>query len=106
MKVYKIIWSEFASKLLDDIFGYYKTRVSHSVSREIVLSIITDIEKLERNPLIGQKEEILKNRELEYRNLVSTNYKIIYSIDELNQMVKITDIFDTRQNPKNIFRNK
>lgn len=106
MKIYKIIWSEFASELLDDIFDYYKTRVSYTVSRKIVLSIITDIEKLKNNPLIGQKEELLKNRALEYRNLISTNYKIIYTIDELNQIVKISDIFDTRQNPIKIIRNK
>lgn len=56
-------------------------------------------------PLIGQEEELLKHREIRYRYLVFKNYKLIYSIDELNKFIKITDVFDTRQNRVKINRN-
>lgn len=106
MKRNRIIWSEFASEELDNIFDYYENRVSITVSLKIVQSIITDIEKLENNPFLGQHEELLKNRKLEYRSLISKNYKIVYTIDGLNQIIKIYDIFDTRRNPKKIIKNK
>ncbi len=106
MKKNRIIWSEFASEQLDNIFDYYEKRVSITVSLKIVQSIIADIEKLENNPFIGQYEELLKNRKQEYRSLISKNYKIIYTIDSLNQIIRIYDIFDTRQNPKKIIKNK
>ncbi|MCF6222650.1 MAG: type II toxin-antitoxin system RelE/ParE family toxin [Flavobacteriaceae bacterium] len=106
MKRKRIIWSKFAGKQLDNIFDYYKKRVSLRVSLKIIQSIITDIEKLENNPFIGQHEELLKNRKHEYRSLISKNYKIVYTIDDLNQIIRIYDIFDTRQNPKKIIKNK
>lgn len=106
MKRNRIIWSEFASEQLDNIFDYYKKRVSLTVSLKIVQSIIADIEQLENNPFIGQHESLLKNRKLDYRSLISTNYKIVYTVDDSNQIVKIFDIFDTRQNPKKIIVNK
>ena len=106
MKRNRIIWSEFASDQLDNIFDYYKKRVSLIVSLKIAQSIIIDIEKLENNPFIGQHEEFLKNRKLEYRSLISKNYKIVYTIDDSNQIIKIYDIFDTRQNPKKMIKNK
>jgi len=102
----RIIWSEFASGQLDDIFEYYKNRVSLTISLKIVQSILIDIEKLENNPFIGQSEELLKSRKLEYRSLISKNYKIIYTIDDSNQLIKIYDVFDTRQNPKKIIKYK
>jgi mRNA-degrading endonuclease RelE of RelBE toxin-antitoxin system len=41
-----------------------------------------------------------------YRYIVCGNYKIIYSVDIEEQLIKIADVFDTRQNPIKIKRNK
>jgi mRNA-degrading endonuclease RelE of RelBE toxin-antitoxin system len=43
---------------------------------------------------------LLENRNIEYHYIVESNYKIIYSIDDENQFIKIADVFDTRQNPE------
>jgi hypothetical protein len=59
-----------------------------------------------KTPLIGQKEELLKQREIHYRYLIFKNYKLIYSVDMENGFIKIADVFDTRQNPPKIKRTK
>lgn len=53
-----------------------------------------------------QIEDLLIDREDDYRYIVCDNYKIIYSVDIELQLIKIADVFDTRQNPITIKRNK
>ena len=94
-----IIWSKFAETQLDEIYNYYKKKVSTKVAKKLVRGIINEPKKLIKSPLIGQKEELLKQRETEYRYLIFKNYKLIYSVDNQNGYIKIVDVFDTRQNP-------
>ena len=42
-------------------------------------------------------EEYLRHLNLGHRRIVTDHYKIIYRIED--QVIYITDIFDTRQNP-------
>lgn len=100
-----VIWSEFAEKQLDVIFEYYATNISTITAQKIAIGILTQTEKLSDSPFIGQEEELLQNRKLRYRHLIYTNYKIIYTVDIANSLVKISDIFDSRQNPIKISRN-
>ena len=104
---YEIIWSEFAEQQVDEIFEYYEQKTkSYNIALNIVRNILLAPNILIENPKIGQKEISLKNRKIEYHHLVESNYKIIYSIDEENKSVKIADVFDTRQNPNKIGREK
>lgn len=104
---YKIIWSEFSEQQIDDIFCYYeKKSKSSTVALKIVTKILEAPDILIDNPRIGQKEILLKNREIQYHYLLESNYKIIYSIDDTGYLIKITDVFDTRQNPDKIEREK
>jgi plasmid stabilization system protein ParE len=95
----KIIWSDFSETQLDEIYEYYKKRASLKVATKIVTGIIKESEKLIKTSFIGQEEELLKDREIQYRYLVFKNYKVIYSVDEKSACIKIADVFDTRQNP-------
>jgi len=97
----KIIWSEFAETQLDEIYEYYEKKASPRVAKKLVKGIIDEPKKLIKTPQIGQEEELLKQRETEYRYLVFKNYKLIYSVDIQNGFIKIADVFDTRQNPPN-----
>lgn len=104
---YKIIWSEFSEKQIDSIFEYYEQKSkSYDVALKIVTRILKAPDILIENPRIGQKEMSLKHRKIEYHYMVESNYKIIYSIDDKTKSVKIADVFDTRQNPKKIEREK
>ncbi len=101
-----IIWSEFAETQLDEIYNYYAKKASTKVATKLVRGIINEPKKLIESPLIGQKEELLKQRETEYRYLIFKNYKLIYSVDNQNGYIKIADVFDTRQNPLKLKRSK
>jgi plasmid stabilization system protein ParE len=102
----EIIWSEFAETQLDEIYEYYKKEASTRIAKKLLKGIINEPKKLIKTPLIGQEEELLKQREIHYRYLVFKNYKLIYSVDTENGFIKIADVFDTRQNPPKIKRTK
>lgn len=102
----EIIWSDFAEKQLDEIFEYYNKEASIQVAKRLIKNLLNEAKILIKNPFIGQMEDLLQNRSTTYRYLIYKNYKIIYSIDQENGFIKIVDIFDTRQYPEKIKRNK
>ncbi len=102
----KIIWSDFAITQLDEIYAYYEQIASPEVAKKMLRGIINEPEILTHSPLMGQEEELLKEREIGYRYIIFRNFKLIYSIDSENGFIKIADIFDTRQNPIKIKRTK
>jgi toxin ParE1/3/4 len=102
----KIAWSHFAETQLDEIYDYYLKKAGEKTASSLVVSIIRHTDYLRENPKAGQLEELLKDRKIEYRYIVYKNYKIIYSIDEQLQFIKIADVFDTRQNTVKIKREK
>lgn len=104
--VFRIIWSEFTETQLQEIYEYYEKKASTKVVKKLIKGIINEPTKLIKTPSIGQEEELLKHRKTEYRYLVFKNYKLIYSIDSQNGFIKISDIFDTRQNPPKLQRTK
>ncbi|MNE49131.1 Plasmid stabilization system protein [compost metagenome] len=102
----KIVWSDYAESQLDKIFEYYLENVNYKVAKTIIEKIINEPNKLLLNPEIGQEEELLKDRTDNYRYLICDNYKIIYSIDRKQYLLKISNVFDTRQNPVKIRKSK
>ncbi len=102
----RVVWSKFAQAQLDEIFHYYLEEAGFKVAYSLIESIIKHPDYLTDNPKAGQLEELLKGRKLEYRYIIYKNYKIIYSVDTELNLLKIADVFDTRQNPRKIERNK
>ncbi len=101
-----IIWPEFAEIQLDKIHKYLQYTANQKVATKLVLGIINETKKLIDSPFIGKEEELLKGRIKQYRHLIFKNYKLIYSVDEENKIILIADVFDTRQNPPKIKRNR
>lgn len=64
----------------------------------LVESVIREADRLLMFPNAGQVEELMGIRPHIYRRLVVGNFKIIYRIE--GEMIYVTDIFDTRQDPK------
>ncbi len=102
----EIIWSDFAEKQLDGIFEYYNEKASTKVAKRLIKNLLNEPKILIKNPFVGQIEDLLQDRTTTYRYLICKNHKIIYSVDQENGFVKIADIFDTRQYPERIKRNK
>lgn len=102
----QIIWSEFAETQLDEIYEYYERKAGSRIAKRLIKGIINEPKKLIKMPDIGQEEELLKERINQYRYLVFKNYKLIYSVDNENGLIKIADVFDTRQSPPKLKRTK
>jgi len=93
----KIIWSDFASKTLTEIYKYHKEVAGENVARKIKTNIFSSTKQLLKHPQSGQIEESLKKINEGHHYLVSGNYKIVYK--KVIEGILITDIFDTRQDP-------
>ncbi len=98
----KIYWTAFSKTELRKIFDYYKENANITIAKKQILEIESKTTILKTHPSVGQQEELLKDREQEFRYLVLKNYKIIYWINHKENLVVISDIFDTRQNPTKI----
>lgn len=93
----KIIWSDFSSDILAEIFAYHKENASSAIAKRIKTNIFKATKQLIKHPVSGQVEESLKHLGEEHRYLVEGNYKIVYR--RIDEGILITDIFDTRQDP-------
>lgn len=102
----EIFWSQFAEDKLQDIFQYYKLQAGIKTARKMVEKIVDSTLHLGENPRMGTTEELLKDREQEFRYLISTNYKVIYYINAETKRIVIANVFDTRQNPKKVKETK
>ena len=102
----EVYWTDFSKKELQNIFDYYKEIASLNVAKTLVIGITTEVKKLKTQPIIGQEEELLENDSRSFRYLVSTNYKILYWINLEKNRIEIFDVFDTRQSPIKMKRNK
>jgi len=102
----KVIWTDFAKAELRKIFDYYKVKASPIVAKSLVKGIVKKGNTLDFQTKIGQKEELLSERPQEFRYLIYKNYKIIYWYNQHKNWIEINDVFDTRQNPIKIRREK
>ena len=100
----KVFWTKFALDSLSEVYYYYLKNVNENIASNIRDSILSSTKQLEKYSLSGPTEELLMDLEEGHRYIIRGNYKIIYKIQ--NKKVYITDVFDTRQNPEKIRRNK
>ena len=94
-----VYWTDFSKKELKNIFDYYKEKASLNVARTLVIGITNETRKLEKQPKIGQEEELLTQDSRDFRYLVFKSYKIIYWINFEKNRIEVFDVFDTRQSP-------
>ncbi len=103
---YTVIWSELSEELIDEIFDYYQRKTkSYEIAKGIIEKILYAPDILINNPNIGQREPLLEDKEIEYRYIITSNYKLIYYVNEIKKTINIADVFDTRQNPQKLRRN-
>ena len=66
----EIFWSEFSRSKLEEIYQYYRLKAGKTVAKKIVNGIINHTINLHRNPEIGQIENVLDDKNREFRYLV------------------------------------
>lgn len=98
----EVFWSQFAENKLLDIFDYYKVKGGITVARKIVDKIVDSTINLDINSRMGAIEQLLTERNQEFKYLISTNYKIIYYINIEAKRIVIANVFDARQDPEKI----
>jgi toxin ParE1/3/4 len=96
----KILWSDFSVEMLLEIYSYYKEKASPEIAQRIKSEILTATKPLKKHPESGQIELNLEKLKEEHRYILKGNCKIIYK--EIPEGLLITDVFDTRQDPKKI----
>lgn len=94
----KIYFTEQSLASLRESLEFISEQVSPEKLLQIRDQILNSTDILLNNPKSGQLEPYLEHLNLGHRRLVEGNYKIIYRIE--GQIIYITDIFETRQNPK------
>ena len=67
---YKIVWSNFAESELDKIFEYYIENASRKVAEKILQNILAEPNRLLENSEMFQYEELLIDRNDNYRYIV------------------------------------
>jgi len=102
----RVYWTEFAKTELKKIFDYHNENVSLGIARQITTQIVEKTDDLSIFIEMGAIEGLLSDRLQEFRYLVSKNYKIIYWVNKDKNRIEIIDVFDTRQNPVKMGRNK
>ncbi|MFM9840401.1 MAG: type II toxin-antitoxin system RelE/ParE family toxin [Cyclobacteriaceae bacterium] len=98
----KIIWSDLAKAQLYDVYEYYKDVASTKIAKSIKSKVCKKVRTLSRFPEMGQHELNPLVEPLNFRYLVSGNYKIIYQFFKEQKIILIASIFDTRQNPNDL----
>jgi toxin ParE1/3/4 len=96
----KLVITQSARLRLKDIHDYYRENVSIAIANKIKAGIIEHLKSIQLYPLAGQEEECLNELGLGHRRMVKGNYKIIYRV--LDDVIYVTDVFDSRQDPSKI----
>lgn len=97
-----VYWTQFAEDKLFDIFSYFEQKAGAITARKIVNEIVDTTINLSKHPKKGTIELLLRDKPQEFRYLVHKNYKVIYWINESENRIEISTVFDCRQNPAKI----
>jgi plasmid stabilization system protein ParE len=98
----RIAWSKKADTRVDEIEAFYKER-SEKATIEILEDIASAVEPLVKFPQMAALEPLLSDLPQSFRSLVVRGiYKIIYYVDEKDEVINIVTVWDCRQNPKEL----
>jgi hypothetical protein len=78
-------------------FYLYELEIPSNFIASLIDQLFLKIDRLPENPFLGQIEPTLISYKKDHRRIVLGNIKIIYRVDQ--EVIYITDIFDSRQNP-------
>lgn len=70
-----------------------------TLAKRIKTEIISSIKTLYQNEVVWQEDEFLAYLNKNHKRLICGNYKIIYYFNQEENIVYVTDVFDSRQDP-------
>ena len=93
----KVVVTHFALHQIKSIYDYYCFHASVRVAKKIKSEIIFAIKSLKQKEVEWQEDEFLVEFNKNHKRLVCGNYKIIYYYNSNENLVYVTDVFDSRQ---------
>lgn len=97
------VWSERAKKSLHIVEDYILREFGEKKRVEFMAEAEKVALQLEIYPTMGKEEPLLAHRKKRYRSYVITRLsKMIYHVDEKRELVVISDVWDTRREPKTV----
>jgi plasmid stabilization system protein ParE len=94
-----VVVTNFALNQIESIFDYYSYRVSIKIAEKIKSELLSAIKTLKEGKIEWPEDEYLKYLHKNHKRLICGNYKIIYYYNQVENIVYVTDVFDSRQNP-------
>ena len=95
------VWSERAKKSLHIVEDYILREFGEEKRVEFMAEAEKVAIQLESFPKMGKEEPLLVHRKKLYRSYVIKHLsKMIYHIEEKRELVVISDVWDTRREPK------
>ncbi|MDX1640531.1 MAG: type II toxin-antitoxin system RelE/ParE family toxin [Balneolaceae bacterium] len=95
----KVIYTEKSIESLNETLRFLiqEQKLPSEQASRIASRLLDKADSLADKPFSGQKEDYLLHLKKDHRRLVEGNFKIIYRVE--NNVIYITDFFDTRQDP-------
>ena len=96
----RVVWEEGVWQDLDAVFAYGSLRFGETVATRLVNQVLAYENLLAAHPYMGRREPYLAHLSIPYYSVVvHRHYKLIYQIDEEQDVVRILALWDTRQDP-------
>lgn len=96
----KVFVTHFALLQIQIIYNYYNLNISAKVAKNIKYYLLASIKSLKDEDVEWQQDCFLSYLGKNHRRLICGNYKIIYYLNIKENTIYVTDVFDSRQDPK------
>ena len=97
----RVQFTEQAIERLEEILSFLRLSMPEEAVLQVGKKLLDKAESLKQYPYKGQQEELLQSIGIGHRRPVVDHYKIIYRVTATS--IYITDIFDTRQDPRKMY---
>jgi mRNA-degrading endonuclease RelE of RelBE toxin-antitoxin system len=95
----KVVVTHFAVYQIRSIYDYYSFHVSVAKAKKLKSAIISSIKTLKTEKVEWQEDEFLGYPNKNHKRLICGHYKIIYYFNPIENVVYVTDVFDSKQDP-------
>ncbi len=96
-----IKWSKRAEMAYGHIIDYVADEFGTPRARKYISDVEKEVNKLKKNPTLGQQEPWLAGSRYEFRRLVIGQWtKVIYRV--AGDCIEIADVWDVRQDPETL----
>ena len=96
----EVVWSKKANRKRIAFLTYGEKEFGRKAAVKMNERIESYVQALAGNPYMGIVEPLLRGRKETYRSLVVHKLvKLIYSVDEATNRIRIADVWDTRREP-------